>query len=502
MKTKGMSVIGLFILLGSGMFFMMNRTADTIIQSPIRELLKEDSAATFAIAAYPDSIRNAVFLVSRHPEAILKIENLQQYTREEFKKMVAPLDKAAQARIWNISRYDGLAKKLAGGKMLSKEELDKIAVTYPEDVRADIIKSGQEDYNTLFRLDALNTNTGLTFRGIVAGYQQETQKAFDVVLRRPELTELLGSAMRLTVKTGDFAANNPAELRRQFDSLAAVLEEQKTEEVKNWKNGLAKNPQAMEDFTQATKTYETEHAVVCSPVVVTHTVYVSYYCAPYRYWYGYPWWMDNPYWYPYPYWYSCGYYYGSNGIVFFGCPTPYYMTWYFYHYPHHYYYCHFSDFCIGHYYGHRRAPGRSSRVIGNWIAQEQPRVSSSFFNASGRTERLQELGREEIERTTYNLGHPGNTITRESFVNQNADAYPNLRPSAKGEKPVEKQPGEKGTSYPVPQPGQKHTPEIKPVQPKTAPPKQQPRGQQQVPQPKPAPKQTPPPKTKPKQNPK
>jgi hypothetical protein len=374
------------------------------------------------------------------------------------------------------------------------EEYGHIASGYPEDVRADIGKCATENRSTLVSIVSLNKSTDSSFKSIITGYPAQTQVAFRTIVNYPELVELLGGSMRMAVKAGDLEKQFPEKLHHQLDSLNIELARQKTKEIEDWKNGLEKDPVAKNEFIKATKDYEEEHDVYAQNTIVNQTVIVNYVCSPYPYWYGYPWWYTHSYWYPYPYWYACGYYYSPSGIIFIGYPTPYYTSWYFYHYHHHYHYCHFSDYYVGHYYGHRRTPSSSDRVVEQWIREEQPRVSPAFFaDNAARPDRLQELGRAEIDRAEHNAKNPGKVISRDEFVKSNPQKYPNLAVSQLGNVP------DAPRKDPVPVPDKP----IPPVQkkPDVVPQKPQPKypqpQQQKPPVIKPAPKSPPSPAPKP-----
>lgn len=470
MKKVLLSVTGFTVLAGALYFLSPDGSdAETPVASdstivtidPIHALLREDSAVTIAIAAYPDTVRTAVLTVCEYPDAILRVEELQQNTQTAFRTLTHSLSTDKQTGIWNITRYPGLTEKLGGEKPLSKSELDTLATKYPEDVRVDIIESGIENYTLLCELSALNKSTAASFDSLVSDYPVSVQNEIRTVIRHPELLELLGENMRFTVKAGDLHKTDPVRLNQQLDSLNTELAVQKTREIKDWKEGLEKNPVAKAEFDSATSEYKTEHNARNETTIVNETVIVNYVCYPYSYWYGYPSWYNYPYWYPYPYWYQCGYYYGPHGIVYFGCPTPYYTWWYFYHYPHHYHYCYFSDYYIDYYYGHRHVYSPTGRVVEGWVAQEQPRVSRTFFkkNAS-RPERIKELGRAEVDRAEFNKKNPTGTVTRDEYVRNNPDKYPDLVPgpvqgnTAPGKVTTPQPPTPKGTTGPTTKPPQ------------------------------------------------
>ncbi|HTL80241.1 MAG TPA: hypothetical protein VL651_00980 [Bacteroidia bacterium] len=454
MKTRSnknsLSRIAVVLLLGSFLFFLFTRqkSEKSEASDPLSALLKEDSAATISLAAYPDSVRKAALNVCIYPDAILRIQELQKTTQQRFRDLVGIRTKDEQQRLWNITRYNGLAEELVNaGK---EKDITVIAAKYPEDVREDATTGYKENYSTLQGIVALNKTTDSSFSELLSGYPAAVHGSFHTLVRYPELIELLGNSMRMAVKAGDLSRRYSAKLDHQFDSLSIVVAEARAKEAADWRAGLEKDSLAKKEFTQATNDYQSEHNAGQQTTIVNETVIVNYHCYPYPYWYGYPWWWDYPYWYPYPYWYACGYYYAPYGIVYFGYPTPYYMYWYCHHYEHHYYYCHFSDYCVHHYYGHRRIPSPTDRVVGNWISSEQPRLNSTFFTSeTGRAARLSELGKEEINRADYNVQHPDQPMTRDEYIKTAPATYPNLiSPSVV----PSVAPGERGNNAPVANP--------------------------------------------------
>ncbi len=430
--------------------------ATLVAIAPIDALFAEDSAVTMVIAVYPDSVRSAILTVCEYPDAVLRIEELQKNTQQDFRTITGSLNQESQAAIWNITRYDGLAEKLAGSKQLSKSELDTLAVRYPEDVRKDIVKCGSENYEVVKQVTELNRTTAVLFDSLVRSYPTALQNDLRIVVGNPEIMELLGGNMRLTVKAGDLHRTEHDKLHRQLDSLNTVLAVQKAKEVQEWKEGLEKNPAAKAEFDSATTEYKQQHNTVNETTIVNETVVVNYVCYPYSYWYGYPYWYNYPYWYPYPYWYASGYYYGPYGIVYFGYPTPYYTWWYFYGYHHHYHYCHFSDYYIDHHYGHRRTANQSGRVVDDWIAAEEPRVGKAFFaNDVDRPTRFEQLGRAEIDRADYNSKNPTAQLTRDEYVRNNQAKYPDVKPNINQGNTT---PQHSGTPPPPPPSGQQSNP--------------------------------------------
>jgi hypothetical protein len=253
------------------------------------------------------------------------------------------------------------------------------------------------------------------------------------MLGAPEALSLLDKNMHLTVHLGDIFKNDPALLRKQMDSLNLVLAEQKARDTEDWKKEMRENPDAQKELQQSASDYAQENGYSnqeltnTDPKVIEHYVYV-----PYPYWSGYPWWYDYPYWYPYPMWYHSGFVFWNGELVWIGPPSWYFVHWHFHHHPHYYHYPHITNVYINHYYyGPRRSVSRNTQEVHEWMRSNESSLPRDFkSNTQQRVERIQELGKAEMDRDNFIKNNPGKTITRDNFIQEHQNDYPHLRQPA------------------------------------------------------------------------
>jgi len=459
------------------LFILQTATAQKKSVLPER-LLKEDSASVAAIAVYPESVRSHILEACVYPEAIVKIELLQENTSAKFKDALQDYSKETQIQIWDVARYPGLLNKMAEGGKKSKEELKKIAADFPSEVSETIMESGRKDHELLVKVNEMNKNSEAAFETLIKEYPPKSQKAFRELVKYPEAVKVLTSGMRMTVVLGDTYKKDPEAVRETLDSLSAVYATQNAKNLEDWKNGLEKNPEAKKEMEESAKKFASDEGYDDDELVIRDkSVVINYVCYPYPYWMGYPWWYDYPYWYPYPYWYDWGFYYTPYGMVYIGLPSYYFTYWYFYHHHHHYYYYHFSDYCINYHYGHRGSVSGFHHGVSNWIATNENNLPPAYFTeAKGRSERLRELGKLDIEYNQTVKKEPGNKMSREEYLQSNAHRYPNIKPGAKEPVRKENKPVIDGRTHdPVYNEPQRQRPNIKipknpqPVQPRIEP---------------------------------
>lgn len=405
-------------------------------------LLKEDSATVAAIAVYPESVRKNILEACLYPEALIKIEILQENTSASFKSALQDYSKETQIKIWDIARYPGLLTAMTQGGKKSKEELKKIASSYPSEVSETIMESGRKDFELLVKVNQLNKKSEDAFEELMKDYPAAARPAFQEIVKYPEAIKVLTSGMRVTVLLGDAYKKDAEAVRSTLDSLSIVYARQNAKNLEDWKNGLEKNPEAKKEMEKAAEKfakdegYDEDELVINDPEIVINYVYY-----PYSYWMGYPWWYEYPYWYPYPYWYDWGFYWTSHGIVYIGLPSYYYTWWYFNHYHHHYYYYHFTDYCVNYHYGHRNSITGFNREVSRWITVNENKLPQNYFSeAKGRPERIKELGRFDIEYSESGGKIEGKGVSRDEYLQANADRYPQMKPGAKDPSRKEERP--------------------------------------------------------------
>ncbi|HEY4800818.1 MAG TPA: hypothetical protein VII99_17195 [Bacteroidia bacterium] len=391
----------------------------------INRTITEDSTGINALALYPQNVRNAILEVCAHPDALTRMEAMQQTTKEKFKKILVEFDKDEQQKIWDITRYPGLVDSLASGGKKSKEEITTLLANYPPEIHETALQYGRTHYDVLKQIHSLNKKSQSDFDQFLKDYPPQTQASLKDIVYYPEVISILINNMHTTVAVGDIYKRNPSLVKQKLDSLNLALAQQNAKDLAEWKNGLEKNPDAKKEYEASAKEYAKKQGYNEEDLTVNDPkVIVNYVCYPYPYWYGYPWWWDYPHWYPYPYWYDWGFYYGPTGMVYIGFPSWYFTHWYFFNHPHHYYYSHFSDYCVGYYYGHRGSTAGVHRGVSEWVNKNESTLPRNFLaNDSKRPDRLKEFGKFEME---YNKS--GKNNSRDDYLKANASAYPDISP--------------------------------------------------------------------------
>lgn len=436
-------------------------------------MIREDSTAITALALYPDGIRKNILESCTYPEILVRMESLQKNTSESFRKMLEGYPKEEQQKVWDISRYPGLISKITEGGKKNSEELNKIASDFPQEIRETAVAYGVNHYDLLVKANSLNTSSEQAFESLVFDYPEAVKNSLGELLKHPEIIKILTSDMKMSVLVGDIYKKQPQLIQHKLDSISAGHARQNAKDLEDWKNGLEKNPEAKAEMENASKEFAKEQGYKDNEIgAVNEHAVVNYVIHPYPYWFGYPWWYDYPYWYPYPYWYDWGFYYGPAGIIYIGFPSPFFTHWYFHHPHHHYHYNHFSDYCLGHYYGHRKSVAGFNREVSGWVKAKEQEVPRNFFaNDSKRPDRIKELGKLEVDYNNAIKDNPGKKITHNDFLNSNPSAYPNISPVLTESKPKETKPVfEKPKEVPVYNARPRPRPTI--IEPRTFPPAQ------------------------------
>ena len=414
-----------------------------------KNFTSDDSTTLSTVASYPDSVRKQVILACQKPEVLIKTEALQKSTSNSFYNLVSNYSKEEQKKFWELARYPGLLEKITSGGKRSKEELETIAETYPEEIRNTVITYGKKHYAILTDIHQLHENSQKEYEKIISGYPPQAQSAYRSLLKHPDVLSTLAGNMHFSVTLGEMYRADPKKTEELLNTVKAEHEKQSAKDLEEWKAGLEKNPEAKKEMEEAAKEFERERQdddyydtddvyytgsakkheiqVYTAPPAITYVVH------PYPYWFGYPWWYDHPYWYPYPYWYNAGFYWGPAGIVYMGFPSPFFMHWYFFHPYHHYYYAHFSDYALGYSYPHygprNRRTGFNSQIH-NWRKANEPGLPKSYLDANPqRPQRIKELGKFEMDYHNNTKGVFGKNISRPEFLKNNASYYPQLNPA-------------------------------------------------------------------------
>lgn len=405
----------------------------------LEQSIKNDSAIN-AIALYPLELRNSILKVCGEPQGLLKMESLQKNSKERFRKILSAYPQEEQKKLWDLTRYPGLVEKLVKDGDGKKRKIEPLLKDFPKDIHETALTYGVSHHKTLESIDNLEKSIQSDFAEIIKTYPPEQQTAFRDVLGHPEVIDLLGKNMHMTVLWGDVHKRNPQLVKTKLDALGTDLAAKNAKSLKDWKEGLEKDPEAKKEFEESAKEYAKEQGYSDDELIVNNPNSINVYVHPYPYWYGTPWWWDYPRWYPYPYWYDWGYYYGPYGVVYIGYPSWYFTNWYFYNPYHHHNHPHFSDYCIDHYYGHRSSYTPVHRTVSGWVNDNQNRLPSDFVsNKSQRVERLREFGKFEQDYKKEMKTVP-DRMSKDQFLKENADRYPSLKQPAERIKAEPKNP--------------------------------------------------------------
>lgn len=421
-----------------------------------KTLTTEDSVALVMIAALPDSVRGAAIEACHQPEILVKAEAVQQGTSEAFRQLTDDYTKAEQKRLWDLARYPALVNEIATGGKKSKEDLEAIAPRYPIEIQPTVKAYGRKHYEVISEINNLYQNSETEFRNILAPYSDSIRNAYLKLSRHPEVLHTLANNMHLAVVLGEMQRTDAAKTSIMLDSVRAQHKQQAEKEREAWKKGLEAEPKARQEMEQAAREFvaETEGNSDEEDIDDVYKtaeeksreqpiperiewgepdVANNYYTQPYPYWFGYPGWYGYPFWYPYPYWYHTGFYWGPGGAVFIGNPSPLFMYWYLYHPYHHYYYSHFTDYCLSYnrqYYGPRASRTGFNHQVTRWRRANEAQLPGGYFNADvQRPQRIKELGKFEMEYYNKTKGVFGKNVTRPEYLKRNRENYPNISPA-------------------------------------------------------------------------
>jgi len=424
------------------------QTGQSQIQQKIIDgLSSDDSTALATVANYPDSIRIDLLKACQNTELLMKMASVQENSSKLFRQIMDKYPKEEQEDLWNLARYPELISKIVDGENKSKEQLKTISNSYPPEIQKITIDFGRQHLNVLKEMDLLYKKSNDNFDKLLANETDNTKNAYKKLLRHPDVLSTLSSNIRLSNILGKLYKSDPEYTRLMLESMKIKQDMQRVKETEEWKNGLEKNPEAKREMEQVAKEFIKDYTSNVNDddiynirnekqVIIYNEPPKTYHpINPYPYWFGYPWWYDFPYWYPYPYWYNFGFYWNSSGIAYISLPSPFFIHWYFFNPHHHYYYPHFSDYCISHhetYYGSRIQQTGFNSEIHSWKRANEPNLPVGYFkHDADRKNRIQELGRFEMNYLNSTKSVFGRNISRSDFLQNNANFYPHLNPVIK-----------------------------------------------------------------------
>lgn len=410
----------------------------------LKDLAEENKKSVEALVLYPAETRMAILEATRHPELLIKMQDIKTRTSAAFRTLIEDFPRSTQDVFYDLGRYPGLTERLVLHRDDSKAIRQDLEML-PEYKREEAFGVVTRQMATLQQVQQLEKTTNTAFQRLTSGYATSTQKAFEQLLRTPEVIDLLNEDLKFTILVGETYRDNPDWVIRQMDSLNLAVAKSHAEELENWQRTIENDPEAQAEFKAAAEEYARDNGYGVDgtyddlyaddqyypendrdrePAVVYH------YYAPYPYWYGYPWWEPFPRWHPYPWWWDwgCRFYPGQVVVVY--MPSYYFMDWYFYHPHHHVHYNHLSAHLVNHYNGYRRSGTTITTGVRDWHERNRTVISEDFLSDKKQLpERLKNFGRFEQGVEDHNARNPYNPLTKEQYLEKNARKYPEIQQS-------------------------------------------------------------------------
>jgi hypothetical protein len=397
-----------------------------IAQSPADQwqlVLQDNQVNIEAIAMYPPDIRTHLLEAARHPEALIRIEQLQTQTKTGFRKLLEPYPQATQQEIWDLTPQPRLIERIVTEARGNPDILRQILNDYPTNIRENALRNGVEHLGLLARIYEMERSSDKNFRNLLLDFPPRTETALRALLPYPELLSLLTDNLRMTIQLGDLYQRQPEWMNASLDSLSLEVARNRARDLEQWQQDIQDNPEAMQDYEQAAQSFANEYGYDDQLPPQPEVQY-----APYPYWYSYPYWYDYPRWRPYPYWYDWGFYYlPGGGIVIIDFPSHYFVHWYFRQPIHLYRFPYLGNQLSRHYYGPRRSMTTIYVGLQRWQRRNATIITEAWLRENnGRVDRFREYGRMEEDRLTYNRTYPDRPLSQPEFIRKNTRQFPNL----------------------------------------------------------------------------
>jgi hypothetical protein len=415
----------------------------------LANVTEEEQAAINALVLYPETTRQHILIASLHPEALIKLENIQANTQDAFTELLRPLPQETQEQLWDLTRYPGLVARLAALPPADAAALQEVLAEYPEAITDGATRAYTQHRSLLRQIEALENTAATTAAAVLDPYEASVRESLSALIQMPEVLSLLTEQLRLTVLLGDQYRSQPERVLRELDSLHLVVARNNATELADWRASLEQNPEIADELGYAAESYtETSEyddlyydpaAVSDPPRAVDEEDYEDeavtvpyYYDYPYPYWFGYPYWFDYPRWRPYPLWYEWGFIYRPHrGIVVFRLPSYHFVSWYFGYPYHHVWWPGLSATFVRHYYHHRHYTSGITAGVGIWYRRNQSVISDRWLRDDGRlVQRFREYGEFEVDRQRYNERRPRRAMAPQTYLERNGQRYPELNRTA------------------------------------------------------------------------
>ena len=71
----------------------------------LEQLLEEDRANVETLMLYPEETRLHILEATKHPEALIRMQNLQTRSQTAFRALVETYPERVQQQVWDLTRY-------------------------------------------------------------------------------------------------------------------------------------------------------------------------------------------------------------------------------------------------------------------------------------------------------------------------------------------------------------------------------------------------------------
>jgi hypothetical protein len=360
----------------------------------LQHLLQDDSSSARLLLNYPDSVRNVVLTAAQYPQAMAKLEALQNSSSVAFQNAASKYSQERQKQLWDISRFPELPSLIIANKGKRRGELSDIFSNYEPHTKKAAIYFARHNSDAIVQMLDIQKNFNSGYREITKNYPYNVKTSFDQLLRYPELASTFSRDTVTTKSLGNLYSQNPALVKHVMDSASQQFAKDYNREFSGWKNGISSNPKVAKDMKGLAREYKKDADYYEDDDVYANgaeekvnpstTTYNNYYVNPYPYWAGYPSWYFTSYWYPYPWWWSAGYYwYPHRPFYFYGMPSYHFGYWY-YNHPNNYYYRypHAGNYFNQHYQSYPGSNSGINRASREWNGRRMG--GGSFPGGGGR----------------------------------------------------------------------------------------------------------------------
>ena len=339
MKTNNLhDILGLILsasaITAAVLLSSFNSNAQTDNKGSLLQMVQDDPSTIETIAGADDKIQHHILQISKTPEVLDKMAELQKRSQQQFRNIIQDYDRTEQEAFYDLARYPNLITELVRNGRPSTAEAIRISSNYPVDIRETAIRYSRSYFDVLVRIDRLNNAIDRSFQTYLEPYNERTRESVNMLLSHPEIVSTLVEDMSFTSLLGEVYSEDPEWVINRLNRISVELAEQNREDLEAYKNQIQNDPEAYNELLEASDRYAREtnnsrrYDGNSDPIVEIRLI------NSYPYWFGYPYWYSSPIWRPYPTYYHTGFYRNRYGnITFTGLPSFNFIHWHTHYHP-------------------------------------------------------------------------------------------------------------------------------------------------------------------------